>query len=56
MIKEAELLKYDVDYICDAPSNSNISKALGRINKRFIKGSNKKYFKNTVLPTVSKKV
>lgn len=55
MIKEAELLKYDVDYICDAPSNSNISKALGRINKRFIKGATKKYFKNTVLPTVSKK-
>lgn len=55
MIKEAELLKYDVDYICDAPSNSNISKALGRINKRFIEGATKKYFKNTVLPTVRKK-
>lgn len=45
MIKEAELLKYDVDYICDAPSNSNISKALGRINKRFIKGATKNILK-----------
>ena len=34
MILEAEKLGYHVDYLCDAPSNSNISKALGRITKK----------------------
>ena len=38
MILEAEELGYHVDYLCDAPSNSNISKALGRINKKLISG------------------
>lgn len=52
MIKEAELLGYDVDYICDAPSNSNISKAIGRINKNLIKLSTQKYFSSTVLPKI----
>ena len=42
MIKELELMGCEVDYICDAPSNSNISKAIGRINKNLIKGSTKK--------------
>lgn len=55
MIKEAQLLGYDVDYICDAPSNTNVSKALGRINKKFIEGATKKYFKNTVLPNIEGK-
>lgn len=52
MIKEAEILGYDVDYICDAPSNSNISKAIGRINKNLIKLSTQKYFSSTVLPKI----
>lgn len=55
IIKESELLGYEVDYICDAPSNSNISKAIGRINKNFIKGATSKYFTNTVLPSISNK-
>lgn len=52
MINEAELLGYDVDYVCDAPSNSNISKAIGRINKNLIKNSTKRYFNNSVLPQI----
>ncbi len=52
MMKELELLGANVDYICDAPSNSNISKALGRINKSFIRGATVKYFKNDVLPKI----
>lgn len=44
IIRELELLGYEVDYICDAPSNSNISKALGRIDKRLIEGATKKIF------------
>lgn len=52
MIKEAEFLGYEVDYICDAPSNSNLSKAIGRINKNLIKLSTKKYFKENVVPVI----
>lgn len=52
IIRELELLGYEVDYICDAPSNSNISKALGRIDKRLIEGVTKKYFKRSVLPVI----
>ena len=55
MIKEAEVLGYDVDYVCDAPSNTNISKALGRINKKFIEGATMKYYLKSVLPRVEKK-
>lgn len=52
MIKELELMGYEVDYVCDAPSNSNISKAIGRINKNLIKGTTKKYFVGKVLPAI----
>lgn len=52
MILEAEELGYHVDYLCDAPSNSNISKALGRINKKLISGSAKRYYKEKALPLV----
>lgn len=55
MIKELELMGYEVDYICDAPSNSNISKAIGRINKNLIKGTTKKYFDGKVIPTIQGK-
>lgn len=52
IIDEAQLMGFDVSYICDAPSNSNISKALGRINKNFIKGATKRYFKKKVFPEI----
>lgn len=53
MIREAKSLGYQVDYLCDAPSNSNISKALGRINKRLISGSAKRYYKEQAFPLVN---
>lgn len=43
---------YEVTYICDTPSNSNLSKAVGRINKNLIKHSAEVYFKNKVLPLI----
>lgn len=52
MVKEAEELGYCVDYICDAPSDSNLSKAIGRINKKLIKGSAHRYFSQIVLPII----
>lgn len=56
MLSEAEKLGFEVNYICDAPSNSNLSKAIGRINKKLIKGTTEKYFYHTVLPQTSKVV
>lgn len=47
---EAENIGYQVDYVCDAPSNSNISKAFGRLNKKFIRSAMKKYYFTQVLP------
>ena len=47
--EELEILGFDVDFVCDAPSNSNISKALGRINKKLIRNSTNKHFKNNLL-------
>lgn len=55
IMKEAERLGFEVDYICDAPSNSNISKAIGRINKSLIKGTTEKYFNNSVIPALKGK-
>lgn len=55
MITELEKMDYSVDYVCDAPSNSNISKALGRVNKSFIRLFTKRYFKKKVLPFISGK-
>lgn len=55
MIKELEKMNYCVDYICDAPSNSNLSKAVGRVNKKLIKGQVKKYFSKKVIPFIKEK-
>lgn len=55
IIKELEIQNYQVDYFCDAPSNSNISKAIGRINKMFLKHSMNKYFRNEVLKRIENK-
>lgn len=56
IMKEAENIGFEVDYICDAPSNSNISKAIGRINKGLIKGATEKYFNNKVIQVLEGKV
>lgn len=55
MMLEAERMGFEIDFICDAPSNSNLSKAIGRINKKLIRGSTTKYFQKTVLPAVQQK-
>lgn len=52
IVDEAERKGYDVTYLCDAPSNSNISKAIGRINNDLIKGKTERYFNNRVLPVI----
>lgn len=55
MIKEMKNMGYEVDYICDAPNNSNFLKAVARVNKNLIKGVTYKYFKNNVLHTINGK-
>ena len=55
IIHELENLDYLVTYICDAPSNSNISKAVGRINKSLLKYSTEKYYRKKVLPVIQSK-
>lgn len=52
ILKEAENMGMEADYICDAPSNTNLSKAVARINKSFIKGATRKYFEKDVYPKV----
>lgn len=52
MQKELEEMGMGVTYVCDAPSNSNISKALGRINKKLILHSTQRYFSKSVLPKI----
>lgn len=53
IIEEISLAGGVVDYISDAPSNSNISKALGRINRRFIAIKTQNYFKKEVTPCIT---
>ena len=55
IMNEAESLGMQVDYVCDAPSNSNWSKAIGRVNKKFILLQTKKYFENKVKPQLTDK-
>lgn len=43
---------YEADYICDTYSNSSFSKALGRVNKKLIRGSMKKAFLRDILPKI----
>lgn len=55
MLKEMERQGCDADYICDMPSDSNILKAIGRINKKFTYGTTEKYFRNIVIPQIKTK-
>lgn len=52
IINGLQQLGYEVDYICDAPSKTSLSKALGRIDKRFIRIPMWHYFNNVVLPKI----
>lgn len=55
IVKEAEQLGYEVTYLCDAPSDSNLSKAISRVNKNFIRFKTESYFKKTVIPLIEGK-
>ena len=50
IMNEAKQMGYAIDYICDAPSTTNLSKAIGRINKKFLRTSTEKYYRLKVLP------
>ena len=54
IMEEARSLGFEVDYLCDAPSDSNVSKAFGRINKKFIQLSTNRYFSNEIKPLIGK--
>ena len=49
---EITKLGYKVDYINDEPNDSNIYKAIARVNKKILSYSIHKYFNNIVLPQV----
>ncbi|MGI6020199.1 MAG: hypothetical protein ACOX71_01760 [Lachnospiraceae bacterium] len=55
ILKTAGDQGFEADYLCDAPSNTNISKALGRLNKKLIGASTKKYFNERVRPVIESK-
>lgn len=55
IIKEMEKLNCDVDFYADASNNSNIFKALSRINKNFVKIPMHFYFKKKILSSVGNK-
>ncbi len=52
IIQEASKMNYEVDYICDAPSNSNYFKAIERINRKIVKIFSTRYFNRIVLPKI----
>ena len=52
IINEAEKMGFYVDYLCDTSNNSNLGKAVGRINRKLLSVSMHNYFKNAVLPLV----
>lgn len=48
MLQGLEQLGYEAVYVCDAPSNSNLSKAIGRVNKKLIRRAAEHYFDGEV--------
>ena len=54
MIIELEKQGYSVDYVSDIPSNSNIYKAITRINRNFGKIFVENYFKKKIEPLIKK--
>lgn len=53
IMNEAFKMGYEVDYICDAPSNTNFFKAISRVNRNFVKYFSIKYFNENVIPKIS---
>lgn len=54
IIKEFKKKSFEVDYICDFPSNSTLLKALARINRKLIRGKVEKYYKENVLELINR--
>ena len=54
IMSEARNMGYETEYVCDAPSNSNLSKAIGRVNKNLLRTSVDKYYRQKVLPFLQK--
>lgn len=52
IISELEKMGYIVTFFPDTHSNSNFVKAVGRVNKNFIKNSTHKFFLSNVLPII----
>ena len=55
IIAELEKLGYDVTFVPDTHSNSNIVKAIGRVNRNLIKNRTHNYFISNVLPLIKEK-
>lgn len=55
IIKELEGQDFEVNYVCDFPSKSNFVKALGRLNRNFIKISMNRYFNKDIIPIIEQK-
>lgn len=53
--KELEKQNYEVDFFFDSSNNSNIFKALSRLNKKNVKILMKKYYNNKVKPIIIEK-
>lgn len=50
-----EELGYQVDYFCDAPGNSNLLKAVGRVNKNLLRPLTERYYKQEISPCIENK-
>lgn len=55
IMDEAAKMGYEVDYVCDAPNNTNIFKATARVNRSLVKYFATRYFTNKILPRISYK-
>lgn len=55
IIREATSLGYDVDYICDAPSNTSFTKAITRVCKETVPLLAKRYFNERILTKIAQK-
>ena len=52
IINELENMEYEVDFFPDSPSNSNLFKAISRINKKLVKFQVNNNFKKNILPKI----
>lgn len=52
ILAELRNMGYEADYICDTYSNSSFSKALGRVNKKLIRGFMRNAFSRNIRPKI----